>query len=52
MLHLLNQFPAHGYITARLLTAANDHSGARSLYESIGFRTLKKYMRYRKPFGN
>jgi mycothiol synthase len=52
MLHLLNQFAAHGYKTARLLTAANDHSGARSLYERIGFRTLKKYMRYRKPIEN
>jgi ribosomal protein S18 acetylase RimI-like enzyme len=51
-LHILNQFAAHGYKTARLVTAANDHSGARSLYESIGFRTLKKYMRYRKPIEN
>jgi ribosomal protein S18 acetylase RimI-like enzyme len=52
MLHLLNELPTRGYKTARLLTAANNHSGARSLYESIGFRTLKKYMRYRKPIGN
>lgn len=33
----------------RIFTDADDPFGARSLYESIGFRVVTEYIRYRKP---
>lgn len=33
----------------RIFTDADDALGARSLYESVGFRVLTEYIRYQKP---
>lgn len=38
-----------GYPHIRLFTDTDDVFGARSLYESIGFRLLTQYIRYQKP---
>jgi ribosomal protein S18 acetylase RimI-like enzyme len=34
---------------ARIITDADDGQGARSLYESVGFREVKQHILYRKP---
>jgi ribosomal protein S18 acetylase RimI-like enzyme len=36
----------------RLHTEAHDPDGARSLYETLGFRVIREYGRYRKPLTN
>jgi len=41
---------ARGVPEIRILTDADDSQGARSLYESAGFRELKQHVLYRKPF--
>lgn len=46
----LQNLAARGIQTARLFTAANDREGARSLYESLGFREVKQHYFYRKTF--
>ena len=38
-----------GVLQIRLFTDADDGQGARSLYESLGFRELKQHRFYRKP---
>ncbi|WP_155375203.1 GNAT family N-acetyltransferase [Catellatospora vulcania] len=35
----------------RLHTEGHDPSGARSLYERLGFQVVREYRRYRKPLG-
>jgi ribosomal protein S18 acetylase RimI-like enzyme len=44
----LQELAARGIQTARLYTAANNREGARSLYESLGFREVKQHYLYRK----
>lgn len=44
----LQALAARGIQTARLYTAANNREGARSLYESLGFREVKEHYFYRK----
>lgn len=44
----LQNLAARGIQTARLYTAANNREGARSLYESLGFREVKQHYLYRK----
>ena len=38
-----------GIMQVRLVTDAADGRGARSLYESFGFREAKQHIVYRKP---
>lgn len=40
---------ARGLAHIRIFTDADDPFGARSLYESVGFRVVTEYIRYRKP---
>jgi len=39
-----------GMRQVRIITDAEDAYGARSLYESLGFREVKQHIFYRKPF--
>lgn len=48
MTHMLAEFAAQGCTEARLHTDAGNRNGARSLYEKLGFVTLKTFPRYRK----
>ena len=41
-----------GIKIVRLHTNSENVSGARSLYEKIGFKHLKNYIRYRKPIAS
>jgi mycothiol synthase len=45
-LHALRE---HGVRAVRIHTRADNRYGSVRLYESVGFRTLKHYVRYRKP---
>jgi GNAT superfamily N-acetyltransferase len=45
----LRQLEARRPEQVRIYTDAEDGQGARSLYESVGFRTLKEHRLYRKP---
>jgi mycothiol synthase len=49
MLDALQALRGRGIGQARLYTDADDGQGARSLYESLGFRELKQHKFYRKP---
>jgi len=40
---------ARGVTTVRLNTEGHDPTGARSLYERLGFRVVRSYVRFRKP---
>ncbi len=44
----LQQLREHGVEQVRLYTDADDGQGARSLYESLGFREVKQHIFYRK----
>jgi GNAT superfamily N-acetyltransferase len=46
----LAKFPPLGIHTVRLHTDADNGTGGRGLYEKIGFRPVRLYMRYRKAF--
>lgn len=45
----LNALADRGISEVRIVTNAEDEQGARSLYESVGFRELKRHGLYRKP---
>lgn len=47
----LGELRDRGVARVRLFTNASDEQGARSLYESLGFRELKRHTFYRKPMG-
>lgn len=47
----LKKLKDRGIEHVRLHTDGGNISGARSLYEKIGFKHLKDYIRYRKPIG-
>lgn len=49
MIHALNAMHDRGITQVRLFTDADDGQGARSLYESLGFREVKQHIFYRKP---
>lgn len=49
--HNFRALKARGFDVVRLKTEGNDPAGARSLYEKLGFRLVRSYMRYRKPLG-
>ncbi len=40
---------ARGLAHIRIFTDADDPFRARTLYESVGFRVVTEYLRYRKP---
>lgn len=40
---------ARGLAHIRVFTDSDDSLGARTLYESVGFRAVTEYIRYRKP---
>ena len=42
---------AHGATKARLYTGTQNPNRSYELYESVGFRRLNEYVRYRKPVG-
>jgi ribosomal protein S18 acetylase RimI-like enzyme len=46
--HMLAEFASQGCTEARLHTDAGNRMGARSLYEKLGFVTVKTFPRYRK----
>ncbi|CAN5571443.1 hypothetical protein BH10CHL1_BH10CHL1_49440 [soil metagenome] len=48
MLRALAEFQQRGIHHIRLFTDADDGQGARSLYESLGFRETKQHILYRK----
>jgi len=48
MLQALNALQACGLTQVRLFTDADDGQGARSLYETVGFREVKQHIFYRK----
>jgi ribosomal protein S18 acetylase RimI-like enzyme len=48
MRRALQQLRERGIEHARLYTDADDGQGARSLYESLGFREVKQHIFYRK----
>lgn len=50
LLHALHTLRARGVDVIRLHTNANFRTRARDLYQSVGFRVLKEFPRYRKPF--
>jgi ribosomal protein S18 acetylase RimI-like enzyme len=45
----LNALADRGISEVRIITNAENAHGARSLYESVGFRELKQHALYRKP---
>ncbi len=45
----LNALHDRGLTQVRIITNAADEQGARSLYESLGFREVKQHIFYRKP---
>lgn len=49
LIHAVHALKSRGLEHIRIFTDADDPFGARSLYESIGFRVLTEYLRYRKP---
>ncbi|HKV84588.1 MAG TPA: GNAT family N-acetyltransferase, partial [Ktedonobacterales bacterium] len=49
LVRAMRAVPAHGVDDIRIVTDAEDGRGARSLYESVGFRCLKEHILYRKP---
>lgn len=49
LVRAMRAVPAHGVDEIRIVTDAEDGRGARSLYESVGFRSLKEHVLYRKP---
>ncbi|MGH2485513.1 MAG: GNAT family N-acetyltransferase [Ktedonobacterales bacterium] len=49
LVRAMRAVPAHGVEDIRIVTDAEDGRGARSLYESVGFRGLKEHVLYRKP---
>lgn len=49
LVRAMQAVPAYGVEDIRILTDAEDGRGARSLYESLGFRSLKEHILYRKP---
>jgi mycothiol synthase len=49
MQRVLGQLRERGIEHVRLYTDADDGQGARSLYESLGFREVKQHIFYRKP---
>ncbi|MCX6045907.1 MAG: GNAT family N-acetyltransferase [Chloroflexi bacterium] len=49
MLGALAEFQQRGIHHIRLFTDADNGQGARSLYESLGFREIKQHILYRKP---
>ncbi len=49
MLGALAELQQRGIRHIRLFTDADDGHGARSLYESLGFREVKQHIFYRKP---
>ena len=51
LMRSLNILYELGIGQVRLFTDANNGQGARSLYESLGFREVKQHIFYRKPLG-
>lgn len=49
LIRALRAVPTFGVGDVRIVTDAADGRGARSLYESVGFRALKEHVLYRKP---
>lgn len=49
MTELLDRIAARTQHQVRLVTEGHDPSGARTLYESLGFTTAARHGRYRKP---
>lgn len=49
LVRAMRAVPAHGVEDIRIVTDALDGRGARSLYESVGFRSRKEHVLYRKP---
>lgn len=49
LMRSLNVLYERGIQQVRLFTDADDGQGARSLYESLGFREVKQHIFYRKP---
>ena len=49
MTELLDRISTRSSLPVRLLTEAHDPSGARTLYERLGFTTAARHGRYRKP---
>jgi ribosomal protein S18 acetylase RimI-like enzyme len=49
MTYAINAMYERGIPQVRLYTDADDGQGARSLYETLGFREIKQHMFYRKP---
>jgi GNAT superfamily N-acetyltransferase len=50
MIAALRALYDRGMSQVRIVTVADDTYGARSLYESLGFREFKQHIFYRKPF--
>lgn len=50
MVHTLDALHDRGITQVRLFTDAANGQGARSLYESLGFREVKQHIFYRKSF--
>jgi mycothiol synthase len=48
-IYALEALRAKGMTQVRLFTDAANEQGARSLYESLGFREVKQHILYRKP---
>jgi ribosomal protein S18 acetylase RimI-like enzyme len=51
LVRALHDLRARGVSVIRLHTVAEFPTCAWRLYESVGFRVLKRFLRYRKPFG-
>jgi mycothiol synthase len=49
LVHALHLLKARGFTQARIFTDAADPFGARTLYESVGFRVKTELLRYTKP---
>jgi ribosomal protein S18 acetylase RimI-like enzyme len=49
LVRAMRAVPERGVEDIRIVTDALDGRGARSLYESVGFRSLKEHVLYRKP---
>jgi ribosomal protein S18 acetylase RimI-like enzyme len=50
LMHNLAHFAQRGITAVRLQTDASNQSGARTMYESVGFVPRSCYPRYRRPF--
>ena len=48
--HALHKLRARGIDVIRLRTVSEFRTRAKDLYHSVGFRILKEFPRYRKPF--